>query len=234
MGKVFSGWKRGAIYDTATGTTVQIPKIAVENTSYTIETINTDTTQTQVYGGESHTLELAFFEGANIDQLIAWSEADTPVRLVIEGGSNLQWYEDTPIKFRKMLQADKRSGLNMFVVSMFYASDVPSIYNNQNLVAYLGDVDSGTIQYPIVGSTLTLSALATGGGGSLDISIDNYAGTPISTATESISTSGIKSVTDTTMTTVYSFDFAIPSANAQYATVTTNGTLTNGSSAMNY
>lgn len=234
MAKVYSGWKRGAIYNPATGTVVQLGKLANEGTSYAEETINTDTTQSNVYGGKIVTVQLAFFDSSGYAQLQEWAEADTPVRAVVEGGANLQWYESVPIKALKMLTPDKRTGLNMYQVTLFFASDNPAIYTNQNLLAYLGEVDSGTVVFPVQGANLTLSADATATGGSFDLTLDNFAGTVVSSASQSISATGIASTSDIVDATVYSFDFDISSATAQFPAVTTNGKLANGTSFMDY
>lgn len=231
---VFSGIYQASFYNPADGVTVQVGDISVENSTLTFEQITNDSTQSTVFGGETVTLNLSFFDDAGIATLKEWEEDGTEVRAVAAGATNIQWYESVPITVQKSLRADKRTGLNFFTVTMVFVGATPAIYANQNLMAFLGDVDSGTFQFPVSTTNLTLSADATSTGGNYVITLNNFAGTQVSTATTSIGATGILTVTDLIEATVYNVLFNISTATAEFPVVSTNGALSNGSSFMSY
>jgi hypothetical protein len=172
--KVFSGWQVAAIFDPATGTTVQINNIANDSTVWEDSNITVDSTDSQVYGGRSVRMVLAFFDDSGYNQLLAWQNAYTPVQAVVLGPHNVQWYESETIKLTKSVNPDKRNGLNMFMVEMEHHSADPAIYAGKNLVAYAGWSASGNlaINYTLsnaVGSNFsssvqTISATGADGG----------------------------------------------------------------------
>ena len=222
-GKVYAGWRKASIYDPATGTTVQINNIATEGTSLTIENVTADTTSSRIYGGKSYTLSLSFYDDAGASQLLAWTQDFTPVRVVIAGaGNNLQWYEDTLITFYKQPRTDKRTGLSMYTIEMEHISDNPAIYENQNLMAYLGNIDSGSFQFPIADIPITFSANATGTGGLVIATAANFATTNLISDTVSVTATGIITAQITTPATTYNILFNSSTATTNFHAVTTN------------
>ena len=231
---VFSGIYQASIYNPADGVTVQVGAISIENSTLTFEQITNDSTQSTVFGGETVTMNLSFFDEAGLATLKAWEEAGTEVRAVAAGPTNIQWYESVPITVQKSLRADKRTGLNYFTVTMVFVGVNPTIHANQNLMAFLGDVDSGSFQFPISTANLTLSANATSTGGNYVLTLNNFAGTQVSTATTSVGATGILTVTDLIEATVYNVLFNISTATAEFPVISTNGAITNGTSFMSY
>lgn len=145
MAYLQNGYLAASIYDPATGVTVQMNHLGL-GTSYTPAVITTDTTSSRVYGGESHELVLEFFDAALNAQLRTWMINRTPVRVVVAGvGKSIQWYESEPVRFQQMPESDKRTGLNKFQAYLSHEGGADAaIYNNANLLAYLGWADANT------------------------------------------------------------------------------------------
>lgn len=162
MSKVFSGWQVAAIFDPATGTTVQINNIANESSVWEDSNITVDSTDSQVYGGRSVRLVLAFFDDSGYEQLKTWQDSYTPIQAVILGSHNVQWYEPETIKVTKVTNPDKRNGLNMFMVEMEHHSADPNIYAGKNLVAYAGWSATGNLAINYTLSNATASSFTSG------------------------------------------------------------------------
>jgi hypothetical protein len=234
MGKVFSGIYQASIYNPADGVTVQVGDISVENSTLTFEQITNDSTQSTVFGGETVTMNLSFFDDAGFATLKAWEEAGTELRAVAAGPTNIQWYESVPITVQKSLRADKRTGLNYFTVMMVFEGATSAIYANKNLMAFLGDVDSGSFQFPVSTTNLLLSVNSLSSSGSIVITLNNYAGSQVSTASTSVNGTGLFTVTDLIESTVYNVVFSMPQDTVEFPALSTNGALTNGTSFMSY
>lgn len=179
MSTVFSGWQVASFFDSATGTTVQINDIATDSSVWEDSNIVVDTTNSQVYGGRSVRMVVAFFDSAAYDQLKTWQNNYTPIQAVVLGSHNVQWYEPETIKVVKVENADKRTGLNMYMVEMEHHSEDPAIYAGKNLTAYKGWSASSNLvlNYTLSGavaanfssSVQTISATANDGGLYTDI-----------------------------------------------------------------
>jgi len=231
---VFSGIYQASIYNPADGVTVQVGAISIENSTLTFEQIVNDSTQSTVFGGETVTMNLSFFDDAGIATLKEWEEDGTEVRAVAAGATNIQWYESVPITVQKSLRADKRTGLNYFTVTMVFVGVNPTIHANQNLMAFLGDVDSGSFQFPVSTTNLLLSVNSLSSSGSIVITLNNYAGSQVSTASTSVNGTGLFTVTDLIESTVYNVVFAMPQDSVEFPVISTNGAITNGNSFMSY
>lgn len=150
------GFIAAAIYDTSDGTTVQGELRGSDATPYTVTL--PDGAPVDPYGNRypgplTHTLELLIHDPdwSRYAQLKEWYEAGTRVQAVCAassaGGRNLQWYENTriseclPVEITGQVQGESR-----FVrVLMTHTATGAAIYNNVNLLAYLGWSASGTI-----------------------------------------------------------------------------------------
>lgn len=233
-GKVFSGWKSLSVYDPATGTTVQLNRLALESTAWTEENITNETTQSRVFGGRRYSLVLGFFDSDGYAQLRTWQENFTPVRMVANShGQNLQWYEDTTITVTKSIKADKRSGLNLYLLEAEFIGEDPEIYTNQNLLAYLGDVDSATIIFPIASTTLTQSTDVSGPG-SMSLNAKNFAGSSLASNSFTYAGNGIELINLALPSATYQIDVAYTSATSEFNAVTSNGQVTSGTSFMDF
>ena len=134
MAGLRGGIKTVAIYDPATGTTVQLNSIAADST-YTGEPIPSETTTGQVYGGMTHTLAVNFFDsGAPMTQLRAWMNADTPVKAVAIGPqAALLWYEPVVLSVNRGRNVNKRDGLNLNSLEMIFPGETSAIQSGINL-----------------------------------------------------------------------------------------------------
>ena len=149
MGQLAAGWKVISIYDPATGTVVQLNSLLPE-TDVTVKPIFVETPSGLEFGGFSAEANFEFYDDAGFTQLRTWFTNFTPVRAVGVGSTvNLQWYESVTLKNVEMVRTpDARTGLHRFRVQMVYAGDLPAIYMNRNLLAYLGWNDANADGIP--------------------------------------------------------------------------------------
>ena len=136
---MFTGVQKVSIYDPATGTTVQLNKIAPDadvKIKAPIELL--DVNHNLYYDGDESYIEFASFDIEKFYQLETWMIAHTPVRLVAAGlDYNIFWEESVNLTVRKTygFQIGNR---NMMIIKMQKERGTHSIYAVTNFVRKLG------------------------------------------------------------------------------------------------
>jgi len=129
---------------------------------YTPENIATDSTDGQVYGGQSHTLDVQFSDAdsALIDQLYDWMDADTELIAVALGlQTNLLWYEPVTINPNSLLNTNARDGVSVNQLIIDSIGDDLDIKVGVNLLkANVFRAVSGNYTPPRVSSAQTITA----------------------------------------------------------------------------
>ena len=136
---MITGIQKVAIYDPATGTTVQLNKIAPDadvklKTPIEIKDVSTNL----YYDGDESSIEFASFDIEYFYQLETWMKAYTPVRLVAAGMEhNLLWEESVNITVRKTygFQPGNR---NLMIIKMQKERGSHNIYAVSNLIRKAG------------------------------------------------------------------------------------------------
>lgn len=136
---MFTGIQKVAIYDPATGTTVQLNRIAPDadvkiKTPIEIK----DVSSNLYYDGDESYLEFGSYDIEYFYQLETWMKAYTPIRLVCAGvDHNLFWEESVNITVRKSygFQPGNR---NLMIIRVSKERGTHSIYAVSNIVRKLG------------------------------------------------------------------------------------------------
>lgn len=125
MAKNYSGLVTVAYSATVDGSYTTVTGKYTPDSSITVETINTDTTQTNVYGGEQLTVAINVLDFADYGTLATAMRADTEYfwRFTFVDGVTQTTQEAFPIKVVKSLIPDKRTGLNFYTINGFIATD---------------------------------------------------------------------------------------------------------------
>lgn len=125
MSKKYSGLTEIAYATTVGGSYTSITGKIAPDSTITVETINTDTTQTNVYGGEQLTMAINVLDFTDYATLATAMRADTEYhwRFTFVDGSTETTQEAFPIKVVKSLVPDKRTGLNFYTINGFIATD---------------------------------------------------------------------------------------------------------------
>jgi len=195
MGVLSHGIQRAAIYDPATGTTVQINDLSADFCSFDqqpAENDEVDPTGARYFGGDMSELRLRGRESGSLySQLETWRNADTRLRAVFEGGGgfNLQWYEDDRLDILKWVSILGKSvgRADFFDLRMVrQGHGAHAIYRQVNLLAHLaaasGATYDQTIILPLNATVLTAAITNTAASGSLTLTAQNFASGSVGTA----------------------------------------------------
>jgi hypothetical protein len=130
-----SGLKIVSVYDPATGTVVQLNKIAPDG-EFKKEALYSETTKDGLlYAGDDSSFEFLAFDDTGFDQLETWMKTLTPVRLVTYGvEDNILWYEDATITVKRSFgfKVGQRNG---FTVKISKSGGEHAIYIGANIFA---------------------------------------------------------------------------------------------------
>ena len=132
---MISGIKRAAIYDPATGTTVQFNKVSPEGEFKICEPIEVESGKGgTVYVGDDSSVTLKTYDVANYSQLQTWMDNETPVRMVIEGvEEHILWYESVPLTVKKNYEGGVGK-LNSLSITLSKKGGTHNIYALKNLL----------------------------------------------------------------------------------------------------
>lgn len=124
MAKSYSGITDVAYSTDGSSFTSITGKIAADST-ITPTTITNDTTQSRVFGGESLEATIGFYDQADYATLKTAMRADTDYfwRMTFVDGTTQTTSEAHPFQVVKVINPDKRTGLNRFNLSFFFATD---------------------------------------------------------------------------------------------------------------
>ena len=132
---MISGIKRAAIYDPATGTTVQFDKVSPEGEFKICEPIEVESGKGgTIYAGDDSSVTLKTYDVSNYSQLQTWMDNETPVRMVIEGiEEHILWYESVPLIVRKNYEGSVGK-LNSLSITLSKKGGMHNIYALKNLL----------------------------------------------------------------------------------------------------
>ncbi len=132
---MISGTKRAAVYDPSDGTVVQFNNLMPEGDFKVRESLEDETgVGNTIFSGEKSTVSFFSFDVSAYSQLNIWSEAETPLRLVIEGVENhILWYEDVAVKVEPHYKGAVGE-LNGISITFHKKGGLQSVYNLKNLL----------------------------------------------------------------------------------------------------
>uniref|UniRef100_A0A6M3XQ66 Uncharacterized protein n=1 Tax=viral metagenome TaxID=1070528 RepID=A0A6M3XQ66_9ZZZZ len=132
---MYSGIRKAAIYDPATGTIVQLNAIATEGEIKIREPLEVeDGSGGAKYAGDHSVLEITAYDSSGFSQLETWMEAETELRAVTYGvDDHILWYESVPITVKKNY-GSATGGRNSFTVRLEKKGGTHSIYCGNNIL----------------------------------------------------------------------------------------------------
>ncbi len=130
-----SGIKKAAIFDPATGTVVQLNKIAPEGEFKIREPIEVeDAKGGTVYAGDDSAITITAFDLSAFTQLETWMNNETPVQMVIEGvEEHILWYESVPMVVKKNY-GSAPGQVNSLSITFTKKGGMHKIYSFKNLL----------------------------------------------------------------------------------------------------
>lgn len=134
-----TGIKKIAIYDPATGVTVQLNKVAPDG-EFNIKAplAVKDVNGGLYYDGDESFLEMLAYDDTGYDQLIDWMQARTPLRMRALGlDQSIFWDESTPITVKRT-SSPAAGSLNAFIVNFARERGTHNIYQSSNFLKTLG------------------------------------------------------------------------------------------------
>lgn len=136
---MFTGVQKIAVYDPATGLTVQLNKIAPDADIKIKSPIEIkDVSSNLYYDGDESFIEFASFDIEYFYQLESWMTAHTPIRLIAWGVDyNLFWEESVNLTVRKTY-GSQPGNRNMMIVRLSKERGTHSIYAVSNILRKLG------------------------------------------------------------------------------------------------
>lgn len=172
MGKVISALEAAAVYDPATGTTVQVNLISPDETEITRPPISNNTSTGVTFGGFNFSGVIGFFEGDGLAQLGEWQDDGlgkaTRVNLAAAGeGEFILMNEPEKLTVERGVGVDARDGANVNILTIQNVGYNPDVYQQVNLVeagAGAFDLfnDSAALTYsflfPVEGVTISAGA----------------------------------------------------------------------------
>lgn len=191
MSKLIGGWERAAVYDPATGDTVQFNKLSADASDFNHPNITNETASGQIYGGRDIELIIGFFESDGISQLETWMNDGTPIQAVVEGTSqDVLFHESEEPDFERGVLANARDGVAGHVVTLITVGETPPAVPILNMASN-SDIfsgDSGTIPYPIEGATIKVAADYSSVSTPVDLIIEaqDYGGNTLAADTTSV------------------------------------------------
>lgn len=124
MAKKYSG-VTGVAYSTDGSSFTSITgKISADST-ITPTTITNDSTQSRVFGGEEMEASIGFYDNAEYSTLYTAMRADTDYfwRFTFVDGATETTSEKHPFQVVKVINPDKRTGLNLYRLNVYFATD---------------------------------------------------------------------------------------------------------------
>lgn len=143
-------FQRFTVYEPVTGDVAQCNSVIVDDTPMYVPPDPLDAPHdpygNMYAGGYMHRFRGVFRDDDDqYAQFKTWRDAGTQIRLVAantEGGKNLQWYESVLIHSLKPLEVRGRhQGMSDLYEIVLQYGGLGDIYNNINLLAYLGWTD---------------------------------------------------------------------------------------------
>ena len=124
MAKKYSGIVTVA-YSTDNVTYTPITGKIASDSTITPATIFSDTTNSRLYGGEQLEANIGFYDHSEYSALYTAMRADTEYywRFTFVDGATETTSEKFPFQVVKVINPDKRTGLNRYNLSFFFAND---------------------------------------------------------------------------------------------------------------
>lgn len=147
---IANGWKKGTIYDPATGDRIQFNKLDREITIYEPEVIKQEHTFGSYQAAERVRYGLGGPDFEGFDLAMTWKRTATPLNVVAynPSGKNLQAYEDVLIdELVENYSPTREDGDSSWGLQFEAVGEALNIHTNVNLLAFAGwqDADANNI-----------------------------------------------------------------------------------------
>lgn len=212
MSTIKSGWRRAAVFNPATGDTVQSNRISTEFSAFNHPNITSETTVGMIFAGKDIQLLIGILESDGLAQLESWMLAHTNLRAVVYGtNESVFFFEDSEVLFERGVGVNARDGVAVHQTSMSTIGSNAVAFPLVNALSkneiWTTGADDGEIVYPIAGAQLTVAADYSGVSGSVDLVIRalDFSGSVLATVTESVS-NGRRSADITLPANTYKID----------------------------
>lgn len=141
-----NGWFAASIYRPDTGDVVQLNELVPELCAIENGTIQQELTFSKYQAAKSHVLKIGSTDFDAFETIRQWSEEKRLVRAVVAGiDRNVQFYESVEIgEFLLEPKGNRRDGDTKWGIALEAIGRNPQVFNNQNLLAYLGWKDSNS------------------------------------------------------------------------------------------
>lgn len=124
MSKRYAGVTAVA-YSTNGSTWTTISGKIASDSSITPSTITSDTTQSRLFGGEQLEANIGFYDHSQYSSLYTAMRSDTEYfwRFTFVDGNTETTSEAHPFQVVKVINPDKRNGLNRYNLNLFFVTD---------------------------------------------------------------------------------------------------------------
>lgn len=192
MGKIIDAWRRAAIYDPETGIAVQFNRLSPDESEWSDDIIQNETSTGLIFGGHDFTAVIGFMEADGIAQLDEWMEGGTPVRLAVHGaGQDIIWMQSEELLVTRGVSVNARDGVTIHSAQLAHVGFKPEIFRltNKAIDARLADDDVVEYEFPIVGVPVKAAADYSGISGNVNLTIEALDDSDTVVATDTVSAS---------------------------------------------